>query len=80
MTLNETTLDIEENTILISFDIEIEVSFSIETVDPSYDRGDPGDGMISEGSSISILIQGNITYLLDNKEFIDYVELDIEFN
>ncbi|WP_339221827.1 PIN domain-containing protein [Paenibacillus sp. FSL W7-1332] len=80
ITLNETTLDIEENAILISFYIEIEVSFSIETVDPSYDRGDPGDGMISEGSSTSILIQGNITYLLDNQEFIDYVELDIEFN
>lgn len=76
ITLNEVSLDIEENAMLISFDIEIDVSFSIETVDPSYERGDPGDGMISESGSTNILIQSNITYFLDDKEFIDYVELD----
>lgn len=76
ITLNEVSLDIEENTLLISFDIEIDASFSIETVDPTYEKGDPGDGMISESSSTNILVQSNIAYLLDDKEFIDYVELD----
>lgn len=76
ISLNEVSLDIEENAMLISFDIELHVSFSIETVDPSYEKGDSGDGMMSENSSTSILIQSNITYLLDNKELMDYVELD----
>lgn len=74
--MNEVSLDIEENAMLISCDIEIDASFSIETVDPTYENGDPGDGMISESSSTNILVQSNITYLLDDKEFIDYVELD----
>lgn len=65
---------------LISFDIELDVSFSIETVDPSYERGDSGDGMMSESSSTNKLIQSNITYLLDNKELMDYIELDRSFN
>ncbi|PLR82618.1 DUF4935 domain-containing protein [Bacillus canaveralius] len=77
--LNEVSLDIEENAMLVSFDIEINVSFSIETVDPTYEKGDPGDGMISESSSTNILIQSNITYLLEDKEFIDYVELESDY-
>lgn len=76
ISLNDVSLDIEDNAMLISFDIEIDVSFSIETIDPSYEKGDSGDGMMSESSSTSILIQSNITCLLDNKELIDYVELD----
>ncbi|MEC1555127.1 PIN domain-containing protein [Bacillus haynesii] len=79
ITLNEVSLDIEENAILISFDIETDVSFSIETVDPTYEKGDPGDGMISESSSTQILVQSNITYLLDNEKFIDFVELDSDY-
>ena len=76
ITIDEVSLDIEDNTILVSFDIEIDVSFDIETVDPSYEKGDPGDGMLSESSSTTILIQSNITYLLDKKELFDYVELE----
>lgn len=64
---------------LISFDIEVDVSFRIETIDPAYERGDSGDGMMSESSTTNILIQSNITYLLDNKELKDYVELDRAF-
>ncbi|WP_243462982.1 hypothetical protein [Mesobacillus boroniphilus] len=79
ITLNEVSLDIEENAMLISCNIEVDLSFSIETVDPTYEKGDPGDGMISESSSTKVLIQSNITYLLDDKEFIDYVELDNEY-
>lgn len=79
ISINEVSLDIEDNALLISFDIELNVSFSIETIDPSYERGDSGDGMISESSSTNILIQSNITYLLDNEELIDYVELDREY-
>lgn len=78
ITLNEVSHDIEENSILVSFDIESDVSFSIETFDPTYEKGDPGDGMISENSSTKILIQSNITYLLNNKKLIDYVELNSE--
>ncbi|MEH7486298.1 DUF4935 domain-containing protein, partial [Priestia megaterium] len=76
ISLNEVSLDIEDNAMLISFDIEVDVSFSIETIDPSYEKGDSGDGMMSESSSASILIQSNITYVLDNKELMDYVELE----
>lgn len=79
ISLNEVSLDIEDNAMLISFNIEIDVSFSIETIDPSYERGDSGDGMMSESSSTNILIQSNITYLLDNKELMDYIELDREY-
>lgn len=79
ISLNEVSLDIEDNAMLISFEIEVDVSFSIETPDPSYEKGDSGDGMISESSSTSILIQSNITYLLDDEDLIDYVELDREF-
>ncbi len=79
ISINDVSLDIEDNAMLISFDIEVNVSFSIETINPSYEKGDFGDGMMSESSSTSILIQSNITYLLDNKELIDYVELDREF-
>ncbi|WP_454862265.1 PIN domain-containing protein [Peribacillus frigoritolerans] len=75
----ETSLDIEDNAILITLHIEVDVSFYIETIDPSYERGDSGDGMMSESSNTNIWIQSNITYLLDNKELIDYVELDRSF-
>ncbi|MCM3028537.1 PIN domain-containing protein [Bacillus safensis] len=77
--LNEVSLDIDENLMLISFDIDINVSFSIETVDPTYERGDDGDGMLSESSSTDILIQSNITYFLEEKKFIDYVEIDRKY-
>ncbi|MGV4321546.1 PIN domain-containing protein [Bacillus sp. FSL K6-1012] len=79
ITLSEVSLDIEENAMLVSFYIEVDVSFSIETVDPTYEKGDSGDGMISESSSTNICIQSNITYLLDDKEFIDYVQLNSEY-
>ncbi|MDZ5610812.1 PIN domain-containing protein [Bacillus pseudomycoides] len=79
ITINEVSLDIEDNAMLISFDIEVDVSFRIETVDPSYEYGDSGDGMMSESSSTNILIHSNVTYSLENKALIDYVELDREF-
>lgn len=79
ISINEVSMDIEDDTLLVHFDIEVDVSFSIETLDPSYERGDPGDGMMSESSSTQILICSNITYLLESEELIDYVELHREF-
>ncbi|UNP78014.1 PIN domain-containing protein [Bacillus nitratireducens] len=79
ISLNEVSLDIEDNAMLISFDIEVDVSFSIETIDPSYEKGDSGDGMMSESSSTQIWINSDITYLLNSKELVDYVELDRGF-
>lgn len=79
ITISEVSLDIEDNAMLISFDIQADVSFSIETIDPTYERGDSGDGLISESSSTQILIHSNVTYLLEDEELIDYVELDRKF-
>ncbi len=75
----EVTLDIEENELLISFSIEMDVSFSIETIDPTYERGDDGDGMLSESSYTQVYLTGDITYSVDNDELIDFVEKDIDF-
>lgn len=60
ISLNEVSLDIEDNAMLISFDIEVDVGFSIETIDPSFEKGDFGDGMMSESSRTTILIQSCI--------------------
>ncbi|MGN4421141.1 PIN domain-containing protein [Bacillus cereus group sp. MYBK249-1] len=79
ITINEVTLDIEDNAMLISFDIQADVSFSIEALDPMYERGDSGDGMITVSSRTQILINSNITYLIEDKELIDYVEIDSSF-
>ncbi|MED0866872.1 PIN domain-containing protein [Bacillus safensis] len=79
ISINEVSRDIEDDTLLVHFDIEVDVSFSIETLDPTYERGDPGDGMMSESSSTQILICSNITYLLESEKLIDYVELHREF-
>ncbi|GIN96125.1 hypothetical protein J6TS1_19950 [Siminovitchia terrae] len=76
--LLDITLDIEENVLLIDMCLELEVSFSIETIDPTFEKGDTGDGMISESSSNNILIYGDITYSLGDKEVTEYVEKDIE--
>ncbi|WP_078379167.1 PIN domain-containing protein [Sutcliffiella halmapala] len=75
----EVTLDIEENELLISFGVELDVSFSIETIDPTFERGDIGDGMISESSNAQIYLTGDITYSLDEVEMTDYVEKEIDF-
>jgi len=77
--IDEVTLDIQENKLLISFGVELSVSFSIETVDPTFERGDSGDGMISESSYTRIYLQGDITYSLDEEEMDDYVEKEIDF-
>jgi predicted nucleic acid-binding protein len=77
--IDEVTLDIQENNLLISFGVILDVSFRIETVDPSFERGDSGDGMISEGSNTRIYLQGDITYSLDEEEMTDYVEKEIDF-
>ncbi|MGA5675853.1 PIN domain-containing protein [Bacillus bombysepticus] len=74
--INEVSLDIEDKTLLISFDVEMDVSFNIETIDPSHDYGDPGDGMMSERSRTKIWIRSNVTYILENEDLIDYVQLD----
>ncbi|GEM_PF-3418793 len=79
VSINGISLDIEENVLLVSFEIEANVSFNIETVDPSYERGDSGDGMLSENSTTDVLIQANVTYLIDEDKLIDYVELDSEY-
>lgn len=79
VSISDVSLDIEENAILVSFEIEANVSFNIETVDPSYEKGDLGDGMLSENSTTDVLIQANITYLIDENKFIDYVEMDSEY-
>ncbi|GAE33301.1 PIN domain-containing protein [Halalkalibacter akibai] len=75
----EVTFDIEENELLISFGIELSVSFSIETIDPSYERGDSGDGMLSESSCTDIYLLGDITYSLNEGTMSDYVEKEIDF-
>ncbi|GAE36138.1 PIN domain-containing protein [Halalkalibacter akibai] len=75
----EVTFDIEENQLLITFGVELCVSFSIETIDPSYERGDSGDGMMSESSTTDIYLQGDITYSLNEGKMTDYVEKEIGF-
>lgn len=78
-TIVEKTLDIEEKSLLISCYAHLSVDFSIEIVNSSYEKGDPGDGMLSESSDTEIYIQYNITYLIDEEEFIDYVQIDSGF-
>jgi hypothetical protein len=75
----EVTLDIEQNELLISFGVELSVSFSIETIDPSFERGDLGDGMMSESSSTDIYLKGDITYSLNEGKMSDYIEKEIDF-
>ncbi|MFD2046005.1 PIN domain-containing protein [Ornithinibacillus salinisoli] len=77
--IHDVTLDIQENELLISFGVDLYVSFSIETIDPSFERGDSGDGMLSESSSTCMYLQGDITYSLDEEIMDDYVEKEIEF-
>ncbi|MEY2372177.1 PIN domain-containing protein [Lysinibacillus capsici] len=76
----EVTLDVEENSLLLDFSVELEVSFDIEMVDPTYENGDSGNGMVYEHSSTDILIHSNITYDLVEEKFVDYIELDRGFN
>ena len=45
-----------------------------------YEPGDWESGMISEESETEIILQSNITYLLDEEEFVDYVELNVDFS
>lgn len=77
--LLDVTLDIEENVLLIDICLELEVSFNIETLDPAFEKGDPGDGMILESSSKDIIIYGDITYSLQDKEVTGYLEKDVGF-
>lgn len=72
--------DIEENTMLISFYVDMEIDFSIETTDPAYERGDDGYGFMSKSTSGEAYIKGNITYSPDDGEFTDYVELDSQIS
>ncbi|MFE4706908.1 PIN domain-containing protein [Peribacillus simplex] len=72
--------DIEENTMLISFYVDMDIDFSIETTDPAYERGDDGDGFMSKSTSGEAYIKGNITYSPDDGEFTDYVELDSQIS
>lgn len=78
LTINEVSLDIEAETWLISFDIHLHIHFNIQTTDPTYERGDDGDGLLSEASEGLLYIHSNVTYSPDKDEFIDYVELESE--
>ncbi len=40
-------------------------SIFLETIDPTFERGDSGDGMMSESSSTDIYLQGDIAYSLN---------------
>lgn len=62
-----------------SIDLCLTMFNYIETVNPSYEKGDLGDGMLSEYSTTDIIIQANITYLINDDKFIDYVEMDSEY-
>lgn len=74
--LQDISLDIEENAMLLSFATEMDVNF---TIDPTHENGDFGAGMLREFSSTTIELLGNITYLIDDEEFTDYVEGDSSF-
>jgi predicted nucleic acid-binding protein len=79
LTLDEVTLDIEENSLLVSFESLLTVSFDVETTNPFHDSEDGGDGMISESNSGEISIRSTISYNLDSEEFTDYYEEDKQF-
>jgi hypothetical protein len=72
------TLDIEDNSLLISFDTNVSVSFEIETNNPMYERGDFGDGMLREDSTAEILVQSDVTYSLENNTFTDFINLNTQ--
>lgn len=82
--INEIKIDImdyafdkEEKSILISFIIEVNTDFYVQTIDPTYERGDIGDGFLSEEHSGTAHIESSITYYILDEEFADYVELSI---
>lgn len=77
--IDEVTLDIEENKLLISFIVKLDVSFNIETINPNYERGDYGDGLLTEHDNTRIYMQGDISYSIEREEMNDYVEIDIDF-
>lgn len=77
--IEKVTLDIREQVLLVDFNIFLDISFSIQTINPAYEKGDTGDGFLNESSSTKLQIQGNISYNLSKEELFDYTELEIEF-
>ncbi|MBY0600000.1 PIN domain-containing protein [Bacillus bingmayongensis] len=71
--IEEASLDIEDQAVLIDFKIEMDVSFYIEDIHPRYGYDD--DAMF-ESSRTKMWIRSNATYLLKNNALIDYVEIE----
>lgn len=76
--ITNVTLDIDGQTLLISFDVITDVSFEIESINPIHERGDFGDGMLHEDSTANILVRSDITYSVIDRTFSDFINLDTQ--